>query len=114
MRLPPFLPISKFGMGQLHSLIEETYHDQESYSRNDSEFCCGVGIGAVAALLLAPKSGEELQGNLAEGVNDRFNQVRGTGKDLKRRAQEVLDLARDQVEDAVNAGDSAYNQAKNT
>jgi gas vesicle protein len=55
----------------------------------------GVGVGAVTGLLLAPKSCEELQGNLADGVSDRFNQVLATGKDLKRRAQKVLDLARD-------------------
>jgi gas vesicle protein len=77
-------------------------------------FLVGAGIGAVAALLLAPKSGEELRGNLAEGVNDGFNQVRATGKDLKRRAEKVLDLARDQVQDAVNAADSAYSHAKKT
>lgn len=77
-------------------------------------FLVGAGIGAVAALLLAPKSGEELRGNLAEGVNDGLNQVRATGKDLKRRAEKVLDLARDQVQDAVNAGNSAYNHAKKT
>jgi len=76
-------------------------------------FVVGAGIGAVAALLLAPKSGEELRGDISEGLNDGVNQVRTTGKDLKRRAQRVVDMTRDQVQDAVDAGESAYNLAKN-
>jgi gas vesicle protein len=75
-------------------------------------FVVGAGVGAVAALLLAPKSGEELRDDIAESVTDGVSQVRATGKDLKRRAQKVVDMARDQVQDAVDAGDSAYNHAK--
>ena len=75
-------------------------------------FALGAGIGAVAALLLVPKSGEELRDDIADGVNDGVNQVRSTGRDLKRRAQRVVDMAKDQVQDAIDAGDSAYNQAK--
>jgi gas vesicle protein len=75
-------------------------------------FVVGVGVGAAAALLLAPKSGEELRDDIVEVVSDGVNQVRATGKDLKRRAQEVVDMASDQVRDALDAGDSAYNHAK--
>jgi gas vesicle protein len=75
-------------------------------------FAVGAGIGAAVALLFAPKSGEELRGDIVDGVNDGVNQVRSTGKDLKRRAQRVVDMAKDQVQDAIDAGDSAYNQAK--
>ena len=69
---------------------EETCENPESYSRNDSAFCYRVGIGAVTGLLPAPKSCEGLQGNLADGDSDRFNQVRPTGKHLRRRAQKVI------------------------
>jgi len=75
-------------------------------------FAVGAGVGAALALLFAPKSGEELRGDIADGVNDGVNQVRTTGKDLKRRAQRVVDMAKDQVQDAIEAGDNAYNQAK--
>jgi gas vesicle protein len=75
-------------------------------------FVVGAGIGAAVALLLAPKSGEELRDDITEGLKDGVNQVRTTGKDLKRRAQKVVDMARDQVQDAVDAGDSAYSHAK--
>jgi gas vesicle protein len=75
-------------------------------------FAVGAGIGAALALLFAPKSGEELRGNIADGVNDGVNQVRSTGRDLKQRAQRAVDVAKDQVQDAIEAGDNAYNQAK--
>lgn len=75
-------------------------------------FVIGAGVGVVAALLLAPKSGEELRDDMAEVVHDGVNQVRTTGKDLKRRVQKVVDMARDQVQEVVDAGESAYNQAK--
>ena len=75
-------------------------------------FAVGAGIGAAVALLFAPKSGEELRGDIVDGVNDGVNQVRSTGRDLKRRAHKVVDMAKDQVQDAMEAGDNAYNQAR--
>ena len=72
----------------------------------------GATIGAVAALLLASKSGEELRDDITDVVHDGVNQVRATGKDLKCRAQKVVDMAIDQVQDAVETGDNAYNHAK--
>src|SRR5580704_17482224 len=76
-------------------------------------FALGAGIGAVVALLLAPTAGEELRDDFAEGVNDGVSQVRRAGRDLKRRAQRAVDLAKDQVQDAIDAGDRAYSHAKN-
>jgi gas vesicle protein len=75
-------------------------------------FAVGAGIGAAVALLFAPKSGEELRGDIADGVDEGVNQVQRTGRDLKRRAQRAVDMAKDQVQDAMEAGDTAYNQAK--
>ena len=77
-------------------------------------FVLGAAAGAVTALLLAPKSGAELRDEIAEGVTDGLNQVRSSGKDLKRRAQKLVDSAKARVEDAVDAGQVAYDQAKNT
>lgn len=76
-------------------------------------FALGAGIGAVVALLLAPKAGEELREDIVDSVNNGVNQIRSTGKDLKRRAQKVVDVAKDHVQDALDAGDRAYSQAKN-
>jgi gas vesicle protein len=76
-------------------------------------FVLGAAAGAATALLLAAKSGAELRGEIAEGVNDGVNQVRSSGKDLKHRAQKLVNSAKARVEDAVDAGQVAYDQAKN-
>ncbi len=75
-------------------------------------FVAGAAVGAAAALLLAPKSGEELRGDIADAVNDGAKQVRSAARDLKQRAQEIVELATDTVQDALDAGDVAYTKAK--
>jgi len=75
-------------------------------------FALGAGVGAAAALLLAPKSGEELRGNIVAGAREGADQVRGAGKGLKRRAQQIAAQAEDHVQDALEAGRDAYSQAK--
>ena len=75
-------------------------------------FALGAGVGAAVALLLAPKAGEELRADIATGVSDGVNQVRRTAKDLNRRAQKIVALAQDHVQDAMEAGQEAYSQAK--
>ena len=76
-------------------------------------FVFGAAVGAITALLLAPKSGAQLRGEIAEGVSDGFKKVRSSGKDLKHRAQRLVVSAKSRVEDAVDAGHVAYDQAKN-
>jgi len=72
----------------------------------------GVGVGSVTALLFAPKAGQELRGDIAERVSNGVKQVRSTGKDLRQRAQKVVGLAKGHVQDAIEAGDKAYTEAK--
>ena len=77
-------------------------------------FAVGLGVGAVVALLFAPKTGEELRSDITEGVNDGVNQLRSTGKELKRKVQRLADAAQDhvdRVQDAIEAGETAYSQA---
>jgi len=71
-------------------------------------FLLGLGVGAVTALLLAPKAGDELRGDIADGVNAHVNQARNTVNKIGRRAQSVLDNANDRLQDAVEAGENAY------
>jgi gas vesicle protein len=75
-------------------------------------FGLGAALGAVAALLFAPKAGEELRGDIAAGFRNGVNHVHGTGKHLKRRAKKVVALTQDNVQDAIVAGDKTYGQAK--
>jgi gas vesicle protein len=75
-------------------------------------FILGAGVGAAVALLFAPKSGEDLRGDITNGVNEGISQVRSKSRELKQRAQTVVDIAKDHVQDAIDAGDKAYSQAK--
>jgi len=75
-------------------------------------FILGVSVGVLAALFLAPKAGKELRADIAAGVSDGVDQVRGTSKHLRRRAQKIVALAQDHVKDAMEAGQGAYSQAK--
>jgi len=74
-------------------------------------FILGVSVGALAALLLAPKAGEELRADIAAGGNDRVNQLRTTGKDLNRKTKKIVILAQDNLQDAIEAGKDAFRQA---
>ena len=77
-------------------------------------FAVGLGLGAAVALLFAPKAGEDLRGDITDGVNDGVNQLRATGKQLKRKVQQLADTAQDhvdRVQDAIDAGGNAYSQA---
>lgn len=56
-------------------------------------FLLGLGIGAAAGVLYAPKAGSETRGDLAEGV-------RGGGEYLKQKSR----VAADQVSNLVGAG----------
>jgi gas vesicle protein len=77
-------------------------------------FAVGLGVGAAVALLFAPKAGEDLRSDITEGVNDRVDQIRSTGNELKRKVQRLADAAQDKVDrvqDAIEAGETAYSQA---
>jgi len=75
-------------------------------------FALGAGVGAAAALLLAPKTGEKLRGDIAAGVSDGVDQVRGAGKDLNRSARRAVTQAQDHVQNAMDAAQDAYSHAK--
>jgi gas vesicle protein len=77
-------------------------------------FAVGLGVGAAVALLFAPKAGEDLRSDITADVNAGVNQIRSTGKELKRKVQRLTDAAQDQVDrvqDAIEAGETAYSQA---
>ncbi len=74
-------------------------------------FLVGAAVGATTALLFAPKGGEELRADIAESANDGIDEARSSVKRLKKRANQAIDTARDQFQDAVDAGQKAYGRA---
>jgi gas vesicle protein len=75
-------------------------------------FVLGVSVGALAALLLAPKSGDELRADILDGASDGVKHVRAGSQKLKRKVEKVVADAQDQVADAIGAGEDAYREAK--
>lgn len=75
-------------------------------------FIVGAGIGAAAALLFAPKAGQQLRDEIVESASDRINQVRNNVTRVGRRAQRLVDQATEQIHEAATAGENAYNDAK--
>jgi gas vesicle protein len=49
-------------------------------------FLLGAGIGALTALLFAPKAGSELRSDIADATKKGLDQARDTGRQLGERA----------------------------
>ena len=77
-------------------------------------FLVGVGLGVAAGLLLAPKSGKNLRSDVVRGANDGLEQLSVSGKKLNQRLGKVVAQAQEHLHEAVQAGESAYNVAKNS
>jgi gas vesicle protein len=112
-------------------------HGRGRGRRNDSDlgtqltcFAIGATLGAVVALLFAPKSGRELREDLADATRKGVDRARETGSQLSSRAGEVYETAttragelaasaRDAVASrgerftsAIEAGREAYREEK--
>ena len=79
-----------------------------------STFAIGLGVGAILGLLLAPVSGEETRGLLREKAQDGIDEAVAQGKKVARKAQRAADSAKEFVNDAVEAGQGAYREARNS
>jgi gas vesicle protein len=85
---------------------------RDNYSTSVISFAVGLGIGAVVALLLAPKSGEDLRGQITDGASDSLDQATTAVRKVTRRAQRVINEAADRLNTAVEAGETAFNDSK--
>jgi gas vesicle protein len=71
-------------------------------------FIVGAGFGAAAALLLAPKTGQQLRDEIGEGASDQINQLRNKATRVGRRAQGLADRVTQQIHEAAAAGENAF------
>jgi gas vesicle protein len=81
-------------------------------------FLAGLGVGAVAGVLYAPRSGNEtreaLRSKAEEGqeyVRDRTRVARSQAGEWVDRGREVLNQQKDQFRAAYDAGRQAYHEA---
>ena len=81
-------------------------------------FLAGLGIGAIAGVLYAPRSGEEtrqvLRSRAEEGrefVRDRARVARDQAAGWADRGRDVLNQQKEQFRSAYEAGRQAYHEA---
>lgn len=86
-------------------------------------FLIGAGIGAVTAMLFAPKAGSELRSDIADATRKGLDYARDTGRDLGERAQDyyqtgveraadITSRSREAVTDLTQRGKDLINSQK--
>jgi gas vesicle protein len=82
-------------------------------------FLAGAGIGALVALLFAPKSGKDTREYIVkraeEGrdyVSARSREIRSQAEDLVDKGKDLVSKQKDMLSAALEAGKSAYQDAK--
>lgn len=86
---------------------------------NTAWFAAGVGFGALAGILLAPKSGSETRKAIAVGVDDEIEYVTSLGRDARERMSDmvasrkkVLARRKEEVIAAIDRGRNWTKRAK--
>jgi gas vesicle protein len=72
----------------------------------------GIGIGAVAGILLAPRSGEDTREWISTQSKNGMDTVNSKVRQTGRQVGDWIDESRQRVLDAVGAGQDAFSKAK--
>ncbi len=82
-------------------------------------FLAGLGIGAVVALLLAPRSGKETRDIIVQKAEEGRDFVINKSEEIRKQAEEAVDKGKDLVNKqkellsaALEAGKQAYQDEK--
>ncbi|CAN5696270.1 hypothetical protein BH18ACI4_BH18ACI4_23900 [soil metagenome] len=74
----------------------------------------GGGIGAVLALLFAPKSGHELRGDIAEATRKGIDRSRETAQQLGDRAGEYYESTRERAAELYSTASEKVGEVART
>lgn len=82
-------------------------------------FVVGAGIGAVIALLFAPRTGKETRELIAQKASEGKEYLSSAARNVQDKTQEVLDQTKGtlaqkkgQISAAIEAGKQAYREEK--
>jgi len=82
-------------------------------------FLAGLGIGAVIALLFAPRSGQETRDMIVEKAEEGRDYVVTKSEELRKQAEDAVEKGKDLVSKqkellsaALEAGKQAYQEEK--
>jgi gas vesicle protein len=74
-------------------------------------FLAGLGVGAVAALMVAPQSGKETQELVADKLKTGLDEVNSAGRKIRGRVKDLAKRGQETVGKAVSVGQEAYQAA---
>jgi gas vesicle protein len=90
----------------------------DNRSNNIGWFLGGLGLGAVVAILYAPKSGRETRKAIGTGVDDGREYLASLGRDAGQQISDWVDSGKKlvaskkrEVKAAINAGREAIHDA---
>jgi gas vesicle protein len=90
-------------------------NDNDNISTRLTYLLIGGGIGAIIALLFAPKSGHELRGDLADATRKGIDKSRDTAQQIGERAGEYYEQTRGRAGElytqAATKASDIYSQA---
>lgn len=73
-------------------------------------FLIGAGIGAVTALLFAPKAGAELRADIADRTRKGLDQARDAGREVGERANEFYQTGVEKASDLAARSKETVNE----
>jgi gas vesicle protein len=76
---------------------DEYQRDETSATTKLTFLLIGGGIGAVIALLFAPKSGQELRGDIADATRKGIEKGKETASQLQDKAGEYYEVSRERA-----------------
>ncbi len=93
--------------------------EESNGATNLGFFLAGLGMGAVLALLFAPRSGKETRDYIAGKAEEGRDYVKAKTEDLRRQAEGAVEKGKDLVTKqkellsaALEAGKQAYQEEK--
>lgn len=80
--------------------------------RTELAFLAGLGVGTIATLMLAPRSGKDTQDLLAGKLRGGLDQVTSAGKKVRAQVKDLANRGKDNLAEAIDAGKEAYEQSR--
>ena len=75
-------------------------------------FLAGGTVGAIIALLTAPKSGKELREDIKQKSEEYYDEAEKYLADAKNKASELINDAKSKSQDILNAAGRVFKDAK--
>jgi gas vesicle protein len=71
-------------------------------------FLAGLGVGTVATLMLAPRSGKDTQELLAGKLRGGLDQVASAGQKVRAQVKDIANRGKENIAGAIDTGTEAY------